>query len=316
MLDAIGRTLWRLLVTRRHLLEWVAADRLAGVRLTRATVLRSMWHTPLLAAAIARPRRDRGSGPPADRPCPSSCCGCALRRSSLPPDNRRPDRRQQIDDRQRAALRMVARRTWLFFEELFAPADHWLIPDNYQENRADLIAHRTSPTNIGLQLISTLAAYDFGYLSAAGVIARLEPTFGTLLKLQRYRGHFYNWYDTRTLRPLVPEYVSSVDSGNLAGYLLTTRMGLLQLVAEPRIHARALDGMRDALHLCSECLAQAAETSASPPARCARPRDRRAGPGAVAATRHGRRLAARCSRASTITCRVSGSPSARSTSRR
>jgi cyclic beta-1,2-glucan synthetase len=266
MLDAIGRTLWRLLVTRRRLLEWVSADRLAAVKLTRATVLRSMWHTPLLAVAImalvASVAPDRllialpfvllWFGSP------------ALVLTSGQPI---PDRRQRIDEAQRTALRMIARRTWLFFEQLFAPADHWLIPDNYQEDRADLIAHRTSPTNIGLQLISTLAAYDFGYLSAAAVVARLEPAFGTLLKLQRYRGHFYNWYDTRSLMPLVPEYVSSVDSGNLAGYLLTTRVGLLQLAGEPRIHARALDGMRDALRLCNECLAEAAETSASRPAR-------------------------------------------------
>jgi cyclic beta-1,2-glucan synthetase len=266
MLDAIGRTLWRLLVTRRRLLEWVAADRLAGMTLTRATVLRSMWHTPLLALAItaivAVVAPDRL--PVALPFILLWVCSPALALATGQPT---PDPRQRIDDTQRAALRVVARRTWLFFEELFAPADHWLIPDNYQENRADLIAHRTSPTNIGLQLISTLAAYDFGYLSAAGVIARLEPAFGTLLKLQRYRGHFYNWYDTRSLTPLVPEYVSSVDSGNLAGYLLATRMGLLQLVGEPRIHVRALDGMRDALRLCRECLTRDADTSASPPAR-------------------------------------------------
>ena len=266
MLDAVGRTLWRLLVTRRHLLEWVSADRLSGVTLTRSTVLRSTWHTPLLAVAtmaligMVAPDRLLLALPL----LLLWFCSPALVLATGQPT---PDSRQRIDDAQRAALRMVARRTWLFFEELFAPGDHWLIPDNYQENRANLIAHRTSPTNIGLQLIATLAAHDFGYLSAAGVIARLEPALGTLLKLQRYRGHFYNWYDTRTLAPLVPEYVSSVDSGNLAGYLLTTRMGLLQLAGEPRIHRRALDGMRDALRLCAECLAQGAQTSTSPPAR-------------------------------------------------
>ena len=266
MLDAIIRTLWRLLVTRRRLLEWVAADRLAGVRLTPAKLLRSMWHIPVLAltmlviVAVVAPTRL-----PAALPFILLwfCSPAVVFGSGQPA----PDRRQRIDDAQRTALRMIARRTWLFFEELFGPGDHWLIPDNYQENRADRIAHRTSPTNIGLQLMATLAAYDFGYLSAAGVVARLEPAFGTLLKLQRYRGHFYNWYDTRTLMPLVPEYVSSVDSGNLAGYLLTARVGLLQMKAEPRIHLRVLDGMRDALHLCSECLAKAAETSASTPGR-------------------------------------------------
>ena len=123
-------------------------------------------------------------------------------------------------------MRRVARRTWRFFEELVGPADHWLIPDNYQEDRQDVIAHRTSPTNIGLQVLSTARRVRFRLSRAtAGVLDRLEPTFDTLLRMQRYRGHFYNWYDTRTLAPLVPAYISTVDSGNLAGYLLTLRSG-------------------------------------------------------------------------------------------
>ena len=144
----------------------------------------------------------------------------------------------------------VARRTWRFFEELAGPADHWLIPDNYQEDRQDVIAHRTSPTNIGLQVLSTLAAFDFGYLSYAGVLDRLEPTFDTLLRMQRYRGHFYNWYDTRTLAPLVPAYISTVDSGNLAGYLLTLRSGLASLAEHaPLIDPCVLEGVEDAVSL-------------------------------------------------------------------
>ena len=253
MLDAITRTLWRLLVSGRHMLEWVSADRLAGMKATPTRVLRSMWAAPVLAIGAALLV---ASVAPARLPAALPILVLWL---VSPPlvfftGRRIPDARQPIADSERAALRMIARRTWLFFEELHNPVDHWLIPDNHQENRADPLAHRTSPTNIGLQLISTLAAYDFGYLSASGVVARLEPTFGTLLKLQRYRGHFYNWYDTRRLAPLYPEYVSSVDSGNLAGYLLTARTGLLQLAAEPPIHARALDGIRDNLRLCEACL--------------------------------------------------------------
>ena len=160
-------------------------------------------------------------------------------------------------------MRSLARRTWRFFEELLTPADNCLIPDNYQEDRADVIAHRTSPTNIGLQLLSVLSAHDFGYLTATEVVDRLEPTFDTLLKMQRYRGHFYNWYDTRSLVPLAPPYISTVDSGNLAGYLLTLRSGLFELTgSRPLIDASALEGLEDVLGLFDTEVAGGARSAA------------------------------------------------------
>ena len=269
MADAIVRTLWRILVTRKHLLEWVSADRLTGVKRTPSTVIQSMWTAPVVAivafALVA-----------AFAPWRLFLAGLLIALWLLSPllayttGRPTPDQRQPIGDADRSALRMVARRTWLFFEELLTPADHWLIPDNYQEDRDDLIAHRTSPTNIGLQLLSTLAAHDFGYISASGVVERLEPTFATLVTLPRYRGHFYNWYDTRTLSPLLPSYVSTVDSGNLAGYLLTTRAGLLQLAQDPVISGAALDGMGDAVRLCEESLGGAPKAMSSVAGRALR----------------------------------------------
>ena len=269
MADAIVRTLWRLLFRRKHLLEWVSADRLAGVKRTSATVIQAMWAAPVLAiVAFALVG--------ALAPWRLFLAGLLITLWLLSPllayttGRPAPDQRQPIDDADRVALRKIARRTWLFFEDLLAPADHWLIPDNYQEDRDDLIAHRTSPTNIGLQLLSTLAAYDFGYISASGVVERLEPTFATLMSLPRYRGHFYNWYETRTLAPLLPSYVSTVDSGNLAGYLLTTKIGLQQLAQDPLITGAALDGMRDAVRLCQETLAGAPRSVASGTGRALR----------------------------------------------
>src|SRR5215467_13711772 len=133
---------------------------------------------------------------------------------------------------------------------MLGPGDNWLIPDNYQDNRADVIAHRTSPTNIGLHLLATLSAFDFGYLSPIAVIERLEPTFDTLLRMPRYRGHFYNWYDTKTLAPLMPAYISTVDSGNLAGYLLTLRSGLTSIASsDPLVDASVLEGLEDVVSL-------------------------------------------------------------------
>ena len=262
MLDAIARTVWRLLISRRNLLQWVSADRMAGLTHTPAQVLRAMWPAPALAvatvavvAAIA-PGRLLLALPVAVLWLASPAIAFATGR---PPR----DRQQTIGDAERIALRRVARRTWRFFEDLLGPADHWLIPDNYQEDRADLIAHRTSPTNIGLQLLSTLAAWDFGYLSVSGVVDRLDPTFATLLKLPRYQGHFYNWYDTQTLTPLVPSYVSTVDSGNLAGYLVTLKQGLTGLLdQEALIDNRALDGIADAIRVLEQSLGAAGSSTA------------------------------------------------------
>jgi cellobiose phosphorylase len=248
MLDAIARVLFRMVVTRRRLLQWVTADREA-VPATLAGTVRRMWIAPAIAAALAvlvaavAPGRLFLAAPVlilwALSPLLAHITGLPLEHRHGP-----------LTREQRGALRRVARKTWRFFEELLTPADNWLIPDNYQDNRAELIAHRTSPTNIGLQLLTVLSAHDFGYLSITDVVDRLEPTFDTLLRMHRYRGHFYNWYDTRTLAPLAPPYISTVDSGNLVGYLLTLRSGLTELTeSKPLIDASALEGLDDVLSL-------------------------------------------------------------------
>jgi cellobiose phosphorylase len=143
------------------------------------------------------------------------------------------------------------------FETFVGPADHWLPPDNFQEHPAVTVAHRTSPTNMGLSLLANLAAYDFGYLPAGGLIARTDNALRTMADLTRYRGHFYNWYDTQSLQPLAPLYISSVDSGNLAGHLLTLQPGLLALADDPILSARWLDGIRDSFHCLCEALPDA-----------------------------------------------------------
>src|SRR5262249_24860013 len=127
---------------------------------------------------------------------------------------------------ERRELRRLARKTWHFFETFVGPEDHDLPPDNFQEDPKGAVAHRTSPTNIGLYLLSNLAAHDLSYLSLSDLVERLERSFETLEQLERFRGHFYNWYDTTTFSILSPAYVSTVDSGNLLGCLLALRQGL------------------------------------------------------------------------------------------
>ena len=146
-------------------------------------------------------------------------------------------------------LHALARKTWGFFETFVSRQENWLPPDNMQEHPVTLIAHRTSPTNIGLSLLANLAAYDFGYIAIGTLLTRTRHTLATLHRLERHRGHFYNWYDTQTLLPLMPLYVSSVDSGNLSGHLLTLRPGLLALADQPVLSARTFAGLGDTLTL-------------------------------------------------------------------
>ncbi len=135
----------------------------------------------------------------------------------------------KLTDKQYLFLRQLSRKTWSFFETFVGPDDNWLPPDNYQEHPVSVIAHRTSPTNMGLSLLANLTAYDFGYILTGELLERTSNTFSTMELLEKFQGHFFNWYDTQSLKPLNPLYISSVDSGNLAGHLLTFNQGLLTL---------------------------------------------------------------------------------------
>ncbi len=162
---------------------------------------------------------------------------------------------------QQVFIRTTARRTWRFFAEFVSSQENWLPPDNFQEYPAPVIASRTSPTNIGMSLLANLAAYDFGYITAGELLQLTENTLTTMEKLERYHGHFYNWYDTRTLAPLHPQYVSTVDSGNLAGSLLTLQAGLLELKNQPVLSVNACKGLHDTLLVLTEQFAVDADAN-------------------------------------------------------
>jgi cyclic beta-1,2-glucan synthetase len=161
-------------------------------------------------------------------------------------------------DEQIRFLQKISRKTWAFFETFVGPEDHWLPPDNYQEHPVARVAHRTSPTNMGLALLANLSAYDFGYISTGRLDERTENALHTMAALERHRGHFYNWYVTQSLQPLLPKYISTVDSGNLAGHLLTLRAGLLALPDQPILGARWFDGLSHTLRIIVDTAAGAA----------------------------------------------------------
>ncbi len=247
-LDAIFRTHWRVIVSRKRLLEWMpssdAGNAPDAVRNRLAASFRMMWAGPLVSMATTlylvrvSPSTLAVAGPILFLWMASPAIAWWISRAL-------PRREAHLTDGQLTFLRKNARRTWAFFETFVGPEDHWLPPDNFQEHPANVVAHRTSPTNIGLSLLANLSAYDFGYLDSATLIERCRNTLDTMAELTQYQGHLYNWYDTETLMPLAPLYISSVDSGNLAGHLLTLRAGLLALPDDPMPGARVFDGLAD-----------------------------------------------------------------------
>jgi cyclic beta-1,2-glucan synthetase len=253
MSDAIGRTLWRLFVNRRHLLEWTpAAQTLAQkrldlpgffVRMSGAVVVAA---ATLLAALLSR----QGAWPLAAPFAALWAFSPALARYvSLP---RSLESRARASNAEALSLRRIARRTWRFFEAFVTSADNFLPPDNFQEDPTPALAHRTSPTNLGLYLLSVVSARDFGWIGATQAIERLEATLATMIRLQRYRGHLFNWYDTRSLAALEPRYVSSVDSGNLAGHLIAIANACREWRQTPIADASRRAGIADALALAAE----------------------------------------------------------------
>ena len=255
-LDAIGVTLLRLVVTRRHLLQWTTAahtTHLFGQEVSAEVTHRQMvsslalvvtlglllYFTNTAALAVAVP---------------------LLLLWLLAPEIAhwisRPDRHEPapLTGAQRRQLRLLARRTWLFFEQFVGPDDNWLPPDHFQESPRGVVAHRTSPTNTGLYLASLLVAHDLGYISTMNLALRLRSTFDTLDKLERYRGHFLNWIDTRSLAPLTPRYVSTVDSGNLAACFLVLKQGCLAIGYQPAWRWQRWQGLLDTLSLLEEAV--------------------------------------------------------------
>ena len=248
-LDAILVSGGRMLFTRRGLLLWhTRGYERRNSRTTPADFLKEMWVAPFFAMAgiawlaWAHPGELIVSGPLLLLWLLSPAVGWWI---SRPLATGQP----VLSDAQRSFLRGLARQTWRYFEVLVNAEENWLPPDNFQEVPAPAIASRTSPTNIGMTLLANLAACDFGYLAGGQLLERTDRTLGTMERLERYRGHFYNWYDTRTLKPLRPQYVSSVDSGNLAGALFTLRAGLAELKTQPVVAPRFLAGLQDSLQM-------------------------------------------------------------------
>jgi cyclic beta-1,2-glucan synthetase len=255
MIDAISRTLYRVYVSHRLMLEWTTA---AQAKRTRRLDVRGFYATMagaiVLAAAGAAVVAFEGRiGAIVAAPFVIlwMLSPAVARWVSLPPPIAGAKPLSPADT---MTLRLTARRTWRFFEKFVTADDNMLPPDNFQEDPKPVLAHRTSPTNLGLYLLSVVAAHDFGWIGTHETVDRLGATLDTMKRMEQFRGHFYNWYGTRDLRPLDPKYVSSVDSGNLAGHLIALGNALREMIARPAVGRQWLDGVEDSIAFLRESL--------------------------------------------------------------
>ncbi len=255
MIDAALRALWRMRVSRKHLLEWeTAADAQKRAGTTSRAFWRAMGPAAVLATALLL-LGSVGAGIRLAIALPLSALWLAgpviTWWYSLPTPLRVEE---PLTGTQERVLRRIARKTWRFFDTFVVEHGHQLAPDNFQEDPGATVAWRTSPTNIGLQLLSYVTAYDLGYLTVEALTDRTAATLSAMTGLERYRGHYYNWYDIATLEPMRPAYVSTVDSGNLAGHLLVLRVALLEASEAPLLGAQITRGALDSVQLALEDL--------------------------------------------------------------
>jgi cyclic beta-1,2-glucan synthetase len=273
MIDAIVRTLVRLFITRRHLLNWVTAlqaKSAAGLGVKNLILsMCSSCMVIIVAGVVVLLFNPAGIKFAAPFLLLWWLAPVAARALSLPPE---VDRAESLQPRDSVQLRLIGRRIWRFFTTFVTAEDHHLPPDNFQEDPQPVIAHRSSPTNFGIYLLSVVAARDFGWIGLTDAVDRLEATLTTLRALQRFREereeseehelhqphvyyHFFNWYDTSDLQPLEPRYISTVDNGNLAGHLLTLIQACLEMLKRPLALSIALNGLADTHQLIVASLA-------------------------------------------------------------
>ena len=253
--DAIARTLVRMFITRRRLLEWrTAADTERALADDLPDCIRAVIFSPLAAVllAVILVAKGRLVVLAAAAPWLVAWLLSPLVVWWVSQPLPLPSARLSTGDRQFVAT--TARRTWRFFEEYVTAHTNWLPPDNVQMNGEEVIAARTSPTNVAMALLSDLAACDFGWCSVSRLAGRVSRAFDTLGCMERHRGHLFNWYDIHTLAPLPPKYVSTVDSGNLVGSLMVLAGGLEELRDAAVPPPRLFDGLDDTWRILAESL--------------------------------------------------------------
>jgi len=251
--DAIIRSTWRVFVSRKNLLEWVTFS-----QVQRSGRIKKRWEAlftfgtffSIIICAVVlkfRPESFLISLPFLSCWFIGPYIAKGIEKPIAYPE-------EPLTKNQVRSFRRYARLTWHFFETFAVPEENWLAPDNFQEDPKPVVAHRTSPTNIGLQILSNLSAFDLGYIGFGDFIEKSERIFESIHKLEKLNGHFYNWYNTQNLEPLSPRYISTVDSGNLAGHLITFKQACLELSKSEYVNSNARLGLKDSFIILEEYL--------------------------------------------------------------
>jgi len=249
MLDAIIRTLYRLMISRKNLLEWqTAADVEASSGRKLKNFVQLMWIGSVLSILIGT-LAFSNSLETGLFMIPSCVIWFFSPWIAYSISEETGRIKEELTEEQQELLSRLSRRTWAYFEDFVSPKDNWLAPDNYQEDPPKGIATRTSPTNMGMGLTANLVAFDLGYIGILELEERIDKIVTSMELLEKYRGHFYNWYDTRSSKPLHPRYISTVDSGNLIGYMWLVNQSLEEYQNIPPINKKVLSGITDTLKL-------------------------------------------------------------------
>lgn len=251
MVNAVAKSIYRVYISKQNLLEWVtAADMERSLKNGVVSYYTRMWFSPVYGGIILALsvfyRKEF---------LPVAVAVFILwvlspwiaYIISIPSDKNKA----LLDSAGIEEVRLLARRTWCYFDEFAGPEENYLPADNYQEEPYKGAAHRTSPTNIGLLLVSNLAARDMGYINTPDLLTRIENTINTVEKMDKWNGHLYNWYNTSTMEVLRPKFISTVDSGNFIGYLMVLQKGLSGLLESPMYDFSTIEGLFDLLEICN-----------------------------------------------------------------
>jgi cyclic beta-1,2-glucan synthetase len=246
--DAIVRTNWRMVISKKKLLQWTPSAVSAVLRNDILSGYRVMWVAPVLSIAVVA-FLIVANASALYFASPILLLWLLAPAFAWRVSQEEIEKKPNLSEEQTLFLHKSARKTWCYFEEFVNASENWLPPDNFQQHPLPVVAHRTSPTNMGLALLANLAACDFAYITSKEMAERCNNTLQTMLKLERFNGHFYNWYDTLSLVPLYPRYVSTVDSGNLVGHLLTLKQGVLSQMSQPIFTNRLFQSLLTSLQI-------------------------------------------------------------------